>query len=84
MSFEIDDLSFDDRIWTLKHDEGVRAFLTDDMNSWGNVDIWARGKLEDKSTWLIKSSLYDALVRHYGKGRQRPSIAKALKQIKDN
>jgi hypothetical protein len=84
VSFEIDDLSFTDRIWTLKRNNEVREFLTDDVNSWGNADIWARGKLADKSTWRIKSSLFDALIRHYGTGRQCRSIAKALKQIKEN
>jgi hypothetical protein len=83
VSFEIDDLSFKDRIWTLERTKSVREFLTDDMDSWGNVDIWVRGNLADGDTWLIRSSLYEALKRFYGSVTQELPIKRALKQIRD-
>ena len=85
VSFEILDEGFEDAQWTVKRPKGstVRDFLTGDMNSYGDVEIWARGTGRADGSWLTRSSLYEALVRYYGKGPRNEKLRKALKQIRD-
>jgi hypothetical protein len=84
VTFEIDDMSFkNDRIWTKERGRGAREFFTE-MDTYGDVDIWVRGDLEDGGIWRIKSSLYGALKRHYGSRDKRPAVKQALEQIKTN
>jgi hypothetical protein len=82
--FEITDKGVEGRKWSQRRSKGPRAFLADDLNSWGDLEIWARGTLSDSTEWTTKSGLYEALRRHYGTGRQRPEIQEALEQIRDN
>ena len=86
VSFEIMDLGFDDRTWTLlrsnRRSSELRQFLTDDMSSYVNVDVWARGNGRGRGTWLTKSSLYDALVRYHGGRPTDKEVQRALEQIR--
>jgi len=81
--FEITDRKVRGRKWSAKRTKAPRAFLADDINSWGNLEVWARGIQADGKEWVSKSWLYDALVRHYGAGKQRAQIKRALEQIRD-
>ena len=81
--FEILDEGFRSSRWRLKRNKGAREFLTDDMNSWGDVEIAMRGERAGKGTWVAQSSLYDALARYYKGRRMTREARKALKQIKD-
>ena len=87
VAFEIQDKSFPDPIWTvrrLKRDANwVREFLTDDFNSYGGVDIRARGIGSGMGSWSVSSTLYAALSRYYRGRRKRPAIRRALIQIKN-
>jgi hypothetical protein len=83
VSFEILDVGFRDRKWTVRRDKRAsREFLTEDMNSYGDVEIWAHGATGTE-TWSTTSRLYEALVRYY---RGRPATAqirRALRQIRE-
>lgn len=88
VTFEILDRGFRDPKWTVRRPTGKsldpREFLTDDMNSWGDVEIWARGALPGSQSWFTKSRLYEALVRYY-RGRDTDAdIHRALRQIREN
>lgn len=88
VSFEILDLGFKDPKWTVRRErrglDTLRDFLTDDMNSYGDVEIWARGAGPGTGNWSTISMLYEALVRYY-RGRQtNAEIRRALKQIRKN
>lgn len=85
VSVEILDESFVDGPWTVKQERGgtlaARPFLTDDLSSWGDVEIAVRGSMPRRESWAIRSTLYEALVRFY---RSRPvskEIEAALRQI---
>jgi hypothetical protein len=82
--FEITDRGVAERVWSQKKSNAPRAFLTDDINSWGDLEILARGTLSNGGEWKTKSGLYEALFRHYGSGKQRHQIRRALRQIRDN
>ncbi len=82
--FEITDRGISDRKWSQKKSKGPRAFLADDLSLWGDVEIWARGTLSSGAEWKTKSSLYDALIRHYKGRRQTEQIKQALDQIQNN
>jgi hypothetical protein len=88
VAFEIPDLGFDDREWTIARRKtkaaAMREFLTDDMNSWGDVEIWARGIGPGAGTWSTNSTLYKALSTYYRKRPVSPEIRRALKQIRRN
>ena len=58
--FEITDLGADDRKWSVKRKKQARKFLTDDMNCWGNLEIWVVGNMTDGGEWTAKSWLYEA------------------------
>jgi hypothetical protein len=88
VAFEILDQGFRDREWVVQRDSqsvhSPREFLTDDMNSYGDVEIWARGVGSRSANWSTTSSLYEALLRYY---RGRPlnrDVRRALKQIREN
>lgn len=85
VAFEILDEGFRDRKWTVRRPMRarvpVRPFLTPDMNSYGDVDISARGLGVEAGRWSTTSSLHEALLRFY---RGRPisaNVRRALRQI---
>lgn len=82
--FEMTDTGVAGRKWSKKRTNGPRAFLADDVTLWGDVEIWARGTVSSGAEWKTKSSLYDALIRHYGGHEQTEQIRQALDQIKNN
>lgn len=89
VDFEILDNSFTDNPWSIKRagksEQTTRDFLTDGMNSWGDVAILAKGRgRKNKELWFIESTLYQALIRFHGERSQTPEIKRALKQIRDN
>lgn len=88
VAFEIPDEGFRDRKWTVRRSRRAaglkREFLTDDMNSWGDIEVWASGVGHGVGNWSASWRLYEALIRYY---RSRPigrSIRAALKQIREN
>ncbi len=87
VAFEILDLGIRDRKWRLKRSKShqeIREFLTDDMNLYGDVEIWARGVESGNGTWLAKSRLYEALMRYYGGRPKSSEIRRGLRQIREN
>jgi len=82
VDFEILDLAFKDRQWHQQRTKpgALREFLTNDMNSYGDVEIWARGTGTGSWHWLTKSTLYEALVRYH---TDRPA-RRGLRQIREN
>lgn len=85
VAFEILDESFADRKWTVRRKPSPtrQEFLTDDMNSYGDVDILAEGIGPGAGKWSLKSTLYEALIRFYGEGAKDRQIRLALEQIRD-
>lgn len=84
--FKILDDSFDHVEWWVKRERGKLAgveFLTDDMNSYGDVVIRAQGGLEGPA-WRLESTLYQGLVRSHGNSPEDPHIRKALFKIRDH
>lgn len=84
VEFEILDNSFKDRKWRTARGRGVRAFLTDQMSSWGDVEIWAKGTKNKSDLWSLRSNLFEALRRYY-RGSQitvTADVRRALKQIR--
>jgi hypothetical protein len=79
VKYEILDETFEDRKWNV--DWGQRDF-EDQITSWGDVFITARGKGAN-GAWRTQSSLYDALIRRHGKRPPRP-IREALEVIRNN
>jgi hypothetical protein len=88
VAFEILDLGFRDRKWTVRRRKqganSLREFLTDDMNSYGDVEIWARGVGRGPANWAINSRLYEALLRYYRSRPKNAEVRRALKQIREN
>jgi hypothetical protein len=87
VEFEIMDLGFRDRKWTKqrpKRNGRARKFLTEDMNSYGDVEIWARGTGRGPGSWLLKSTLYEALVRGHGDRPANIEFRRGLRQIRGN
>jgi hypothetical protein len=88
VSFEIADLGFRDRKWTVRRrkraSRQVREFLTDEMNSYGDVEIWAYGNLPRSENWSTSSTLYEALVRYYRDHLTSSEIKRGLSQIRKN
>lgn len=88
VSFEILDLGFKDRKWTVKRGKpgvgSLREFLTDDMYSYGDVEIWAKGIGPGIRSWSTISTLYEALVRYYRGRPMTTEVRRALRQIRDN
>jgi hypothetical protein len=86
VAFEILDRGFDNRKWTINvrnKKSDVREFLTDEeMNSWGDVEIWIRGIGTGPGSWSMKSRLYEALIRYYSNHQTTAEIRSALKQIR--
>lgn len=88
VSFELPDLSVPEaeRRWTVKRPKragaNVREFLTDDMNSYGDMEIWAAGSLPKGKPWSIRSTVYEALTRYYALNPQTGDIRRALRQIR--
>ena len=88
VAFEIPDIEFRDRKWTVRRTQrgaGIeREFLTEDMKSYGDIELWARGIGRGNGNWSASWRLYEALVRYY---RSRPigrEIRAALRQIREN
>jgi hypothetical protein len=88
VAFEIPDYGFRDRKWKVSRAklgvDSFREFLTDDMNSYGDVEIWARGIGHGPGNWSTKSRLYEALDRYYSGGPASSDIRRGLKQIREN
>jgi len=88
VSFEIPDEGFRDRKWKVKRGRngtGVqREFLTDEMNSYGDIELWARGIGRGAGNWTASWQLYEALIRYYRSRAIGPAIRAALKQIREN
>jgi hypothetical protein len=87
VAFEILDLGFSDRKWTVRRARrtaDLREFLTDDMNSYGDIEIWARGIGSGSGNWFAKSTLYEALVRYHNGRPASAEIRRGLKQIRKN
>ncbi len=77
--------SFTGSPWTI--DRGkyvVLEFETDDMQSYGDVDIWVRGIGKGVPDWRLKSTLYDALVNEYSSKLKDKRVAKAMRDIRNN
>lgn len=84
--FEILDAGVLDRKWSLRRKSAsktTREFLTD-ISLYGDVAIWIRGTGKGASSWLIESTLYDALNRYYKRFPKSAKVRKALKQIQTN
>jgi hypothetical protein len=82
---KIMDETFEEDEWWIergKGKKGKRKFLTDDMNSYGDVPIRVQGGLEGPG-WRIESTLYQALVRSHGRTKD-PHVKEALQVIRDN
>jgi hypothetical protein len=88
VSFEIPDEGFQDPKWRVRRGgRGAgdpREFLTDDFNSYGDVEVWARGIGRGAGNWSTSGRLYEALNRYYRRQRMSPEIRAALKQIREN
>lgn len=88
VKFEIPDESFRDRKWTvrrLKRFAGFRRdFLTEDFNTYGDVEIWARGIGRGAGNWSGSWRLYEALVAYYRSRETDAALRKLLKQIRNN
>jgi hypothetical protein len=88
VAFEILDLGFRDEKWTVRRKKrdttAAREFLTDDMNSYGDVEIWARGVGPGTGSWSHTSGLYEALERYYRDRFKSTKVRRALKQIREN
>lgn len=82
--FELLDDSFNDNPWCMKRDTGTRDFLTEEMNSYGDVAIVVIGMIGKHAAWSIETTLYQALVLSHGKKPANAKIAKALQQIRAN
>jgi len=54
------------------------------MNSYGDIEIWARGVGRDEGLWLSKSTLYEALIRYYTQRTTSAEVRRGLKQIREN
>jgi hypothetical protein len=82
VAFEILDLGFKDRKWKLRRpkrgEDSLREFFTDDMSSYGDIEIWARGIGPGKENWSTRSSLYEALGRHYSGCRTSAEVRREL------
>ena len=79
------DEGFDDNPWIVKRSRNVkRDFLTDDFNSWGDVEIWTSGTAKQRSLWTVKTTLYDALNKGYEGQRMTAEVAAAVRQIRNN
>jgi hypothetical protein len=88
VAFDIPDSGFQPSKWAIRRPRGgartPREFLTDDMNSYGDVEICSRGTGRGNGSWYSTTRLYEALMRYY-RGRPRtPSIRRALLQIRAN
>jgi hypothetical protein len=88
IAFEIMDIGFRDRKWTMRRPKrmgnSVREFVTDDMHSYGDVEICARGTGSGIGNWSATSRLHEALVRYYSGRPTTAEIRHALKQIRIN
>lgn len=82
VAFEIPDRGFSGRKWTVSRAKRtIRPFLTDDMNSYGDVDILVQGTGPGVE-WTLETTLYKALEQHYRGRKKTPDIRRALKQIR--
>jgi hypothetical protein len=85
VAYEILDEGFRETTWSQsrkRSSKSVREFLTDDMSSYGDVEIWIRGFGKGVGGWVAQSTLYDALNRYYLNRPKTTAIRRALKQIR--
>lgn len=86
VSFEILDTGVRDRKWVVRKPQAKsdinRHFLTDDINLYGDVEIYASGSGPKKTLWSVRSSIYQALVNYYSGLSQTTEVRKALEQIR--
>jgi hypothetical protein len=88
VSFEIADLGVKRRKWKIDrkkqpHDSH-REFLANDLELYGDVEIWAYGISGRRVIWRTRSMLHEALEHWYSGQRQGKEIREALSQIKNN
>jgi hypothetical protein len=88
VAFEISDKAFKDRKWTARRaPRGAsvdRAFLCDNMRSYGDIEIWASGIGRGPGNWSGSWRLYEALMRYYRSRSPSAGVRAALKQIRTN
>jgi hypothetical protein len=58
------------------------TLLTDDINLYGDVELWAAGSGPGKASWSIRSGLYEALLHYYSGLSQTADVRKALAHIR--
>jgi hypothetical protein len=84
VAFQIMDHGVDGRNWSVKRKcNAVQEFLTD-ASLYGDVEIWCRGTGQGPCSWLVKTSLYEALRKNYDRRSKSRSVQRALKQIREN
>jgi len=88
VAFEILDRTVRNPKWTERRkppSKSVRQFLTDKkFHLYGDVEIWARGTGGVEGCWVVQSTLYEALCRHYDGREKSKEIRKGLRQIRTN
>ncbi|MGY3037863.1 hypothetical protein ACVIIV_007033 [Bradyrhizobium sp. USDA 4354] len=89
VAFEIPDDGVRDNEWTAKRASTrptarERAFLCDDIQLYGDVEVWASGIGKGPGKWSGSWRLYEALMRYYRSRSYSPGIRAALKQIRRN
>lgn len=84
--FDILHESFEESTWEIRRErkQSTREFMTDDMSSYGDVDIWLRGIVGRDPDWRLRTTLYEALVNHYGLAPADGAVAKAMAYIRDH
>lgn len=89
VAFEIPDEGVDDNKWTAKRASArptarERAFLCDDIQLYGDVEVWASGRGKGPGKWSGSWRLYEALMRYYRSRLYSRGIRAALEQIRKN
>lgn len=89
VAFEIPDEGIKDNKWTANRASTrptarERAFLCDDIQLYGDVEVWASGIGKGPGKWSGSWRLYEALMRYYRSRSFSSGIRAALKQIRQN
>ncbi len=88
IAFEVLDESFVEPSWRISRPKSgrvqARPFLTDDFDSYGDVEIWARGTGTGVGSWDCRSRLFEALSRHYADQKTSADVRRCLRQIREN
>lgn len=89
VAFEIPDDGIGDNKWIAKRASTrptarERAFLCDDIQLYGDVEVWASGIGKGPGKWSGSWRLYEALMHYYRSRSYSPGVRAALKQIRLN